>query len=369
MCNLQHTHTDSNGNEHPSTHGSVHTEGRHGDTSTALASGEADVLSSSDVRDSLSPVGSGLDGYSLSNLYAHSPSHLHTLTPPRSLDTPPDSVESNCSHSSDPSPIKTSAVTTPPVVTDTFRSTEFSTSNQPLLPPLIDQSHPLTRADFNGFDFSPFAQNISSEVNFSPQTISSDIIFSTTQNSLNSSLQLSTPSQPSHAHHTLNTPPQNSPHSYTPSQNGFHGNTLPTHPLIKTTSLSSLASSVAMYQNFSDCSSPQSSQGKPLTPSQGTSLTSNQLPDTECSDHILSGTDHTPISPEQVFLSTENDSLEQILSDMISLNQSGGDVGVGSGRISVECEVLTNGGVGRHQDGGFSMDNTEADDVIQQFLS
>ena len=77
---------------------SVHTEGYSGDTSTALASDttlqqngyldrgpvQADVLSSSDVRDSLSPVGSGLDGYSLSNLHTISPSHLHTLTPSHS---------------------------------------------------------------------------------------------------------------------------------------------------------------------------------------------------------------------------------------------------------------------------------------------
>ena len=256
-------------------------------------------------------------------------------------------------------------MTTPPVATDTFRSTGFSNSNQPSL---IDQpyNYPTAQAYLNGFDFTPFAQNVSSDVNFSPQTVSSDIVFSSSQNSVDPSLQLSTPSQPSHAHHKLNSSLQNSPHSYTPSQNGFHGTTLPTHPLNKTTSLSSLCS-VASPQNFSNCSSPQSSQGTPLTPSQGTTLTSNHLPDTECLDHILSGVDHAPISPEQVFLTTENDSLEQILSDMISLNQGGGGVGVGRRRISVECEVLADGGVDEYQNGGFP--NNDADDVIQQFLS
>ena len=352
-------------------------EGYPGNTSTALASDttlqqngyldqgpvQADVLSSSDVRDSLSPVGSGLDGYSLSNLHTTSPSHLHTLTPSHSLDTPPDSVASTDHYSSNPSLIGTNNRNTP-------STNEFS---QILVPPLIDQSHALTQVDSGGFDFTPFAQNVSSDVNFSPQTVSSDIVFSTSQTIVDPSLQVSTPSQPSHAHHTLNTPPQNSPHSYTPSQNGFHGTTLPTHPLNKTTSLSSLASSIASPQNFSDCSSPQSLQGTPLTPSQGTTLTPSQgtpltpnhLSDTECLDHILSGGDHAPISPEQVFLTTENDSLEQILSDMISLNQGG--VGVGSGRISVECEVVADGGVGDYQNGGFP--NNDADDVIQQFLS
>ena len=323
---------------------------------------QTDALSPSSVGDTLSPLGSGMDGYSLSNSLALPPSH--------SLTSPPDSVVSIDHLSSNPSPISTNNGTTTGL-------NGFSTSSQPLVPLPNDQSHALTQVDSGGFDFTPFAQNVSSDVNLSPKTVSSDIVFSSSQTSLDPSLQLSTPSQPSHAHHTLNTPTQNSPHSYTPSQNGFHGTTLPTHPLNKTTSLSSLASSVASPQNFSNCSSPQSSQGTPvtpsqgttLTPSQGTPLTPNHLPDTECLDHILSGSDHAPISPEQVFLTTENDSLEQILSDMISLNQGGGSVGVGSGRISVECEVHSSGGVGGYQNGGFPISNTDADDVIQQFLS
>ena len=306
----------------------------------------------------------------------YTPSRPHTYTPSHSLDTPPDSVVSIDYHTSDPSPTKTSAVTTPPVATDTFRSTGFSNSNQPSL---IDQpyNYPTAQANLNGLDFTPFAQSVSSDVTFSPQTVSSDIVFSSSQNSVDPSLQLSTPSQPSHTHHTLNSSPQNSPYSYTPSQNGFHGTTLPTHPLNKTTSLSSLASSVASLQNFSDCSSPQSSQGTPLTPSQGTTLTPSQgtplspcqLPDTESLDNILTVSDHAPISPEHAFLMTDNDSLERILGDMISLNQGGG--GVGSGRISAECKAHSSEGVGGYQDGGFSVGNTytDADEVIQQFLS
>ncbi len=69
-----------------------------------------------------------------------------------------------------------------------------------------------------------------------------------------------------------------------------------------------------------------------------------------------------PISPDQFFQSTENDSLEQILSDMISLNQEGG-------QLSVECKVYGNGDIRGYGDSGISEGNPEAEDVIQQFLS
>ncbi len=69
-----------------------------------------------------------------------------------------------------------------------------------------------------------------------------------------------------------------------------------------------------------------------------------------------------PLSPDQFFQSTENDSLEQILSEMISLNQ-------GAGPISVECKVYANGDGRGYGDSGISVGNPEAEDVIQQFLS
>ena len=297
---------------------------------------QTDTLSPASVGD---PVGYGLDGY--------------TLNP----------------HSSHPSPLSSSAVATPPSVTmpplvsDNFTSNRLATSSQSLMPPPIDQSHALSQVD--GFDFAPFAQTVSND-NFLPQTFPNQINFSSFQNNYDSSLQVSTSSQPPHAYHTLaqhSTHPHL--HSYMPSQNGFHDAT--THPLSKTTSVSSLTSSIASLQNFSDFSSPHSSHGTPLAPSQDTPLAPDQMPDTECLDRLLNSVDHTPISPEQIFQSTENDSLEQILSDMILLNQGGGAVGVGGGgRISVECEVH---GVDGYHDNQFSTGNQEAEDVIQQFMS
>lgn len=73
-----------------------------------------------------------------------------------------------------------------------------------------------------------------------------------------------------------------------------------------------------------------------------------------------------PISPEEVFQTTENDSLEQILSDMICLNQ---DTAAGGGLISVDCQVHASGDVRGYADSGISVGNSEADNVIQQFMA
>ena len=148
------------------------------------------------------------------------------------------------------------------------------------MPPPINQSHALSQVGVS--DFTPFAQDV------------------------DSSLQVSTSSQPPYAHHTLvqhSTHPHL--HSYTPSQNGFHDTTIPAHSLSKTTSLSSY---VASPQYFS---TPHSSH--------------------------------------------------------LSLNQGGGAVGVGGGgQISVGCEMH---GVSGYHDDQLSMGNQEAEDVIRQFLS
>lgn len=313
-----------------------------------------DIHSPSSVGDS--PVGSGLDGYTLSRSHPFPSSHLHTLTASHSLGSPPDSVQLFDTHSSNPSPLSTAVMTPPPITSNNLTSNGFTASNQPLVPPFVDQSNSLPQVEqisSDGFDFTPFAQNVSGEADFFPQNFSNS--------SLDSFNSLSTPSQLPPAHPITYPQQSNSIHSYASSQNGVHDVTVSNHPLSKTTSVSSLASSVASPQNPSEFSSPHPSHNTPLTSDQP-----YQIPDTQCLEHILSEADHTPVSPEQVFLSTANDSLEQILNDMISLNKVGG----AGGRISVECEVHTDSGV-RGMEGvtGFAVGSNEAEDVIQQFLS
>ncbi|XP_064394272.1 circadian locomoter output cycles protein kaput-like [Halichondria panicea] len=297
---------------------------------------------SNSVNSLLSPVGSRLDEF------AHSLTTLpppHTLTSSHSFVSSPDSVLSLDPYSYQSS--LTTSVVSPPSVSSNASSTTPNTPNPSFNNGLMDPS----LFDTNGINFA-HTQTALNPVNFDPsvQNALSFVSQNFAQVSNTSTFPLNGSSMASNG--TTQNTGQNV-HS-NPLQEFSVQNSV--HPLNKTTSSSSLASSVPSPQYPSIAPSPVSN---PISPEQAFSS-----PETDCLGHILSDYNGMgmPISPDQFFQSTENDSLEQILSDMISLNQEGG-------QLSVECKVYGNGDIRGYGDSGISEGNPEAEDVIQQFLS